>query len=182
MLIKSFHFYHIGTSIKRRIVSVAWCLLNYNLDEKYDIKNYIRTLEGFTIENSHIHKITNEIASTAGVPFNEICEHLSQDILNADYFIAHNAKFDYNILLNELHRSGKQDLVDKLLLMDTKKAILCSGELSKDICKFRFFNKGYKMPKLKELYQFIFGHEPEIQHEAYNDVQTLIEIMINKKI
>ena len=166
-----------------RIVSIAWCLMrNFKNDNEFTIKNHIRTLEGFTIENSFIHKITNEIATSKGKTFYEICNYLAKDLLDADFIIAHNIGFDFNILLNEFQRINRNDLIDKLIDLNMSKAKLCSGELSKDICKLKSFKNSFKMPKLKELYEFTFGHEPEIQHEALNDVQSLIEILINKKI
>ena len=61
---------------------------------------------------------------------------------------------------------------------------ICTGNLSKDICKLEFKNnrnashtKRYKMPKLIELYRFYYNEDFEGQHNADGDVRALMQCL-----
>ena len=93
-----------------RIVSIAWSTLqsfdknNINVNQ---IQHHIRYPEGFdSIPTTHIHGISIENAIENGITLRNILFNhgLAKALLNANYIIAHNAKFDYNVLMNELNR------------------------------------------------------------------------------
>jgi DNA polymerase III epsilon subunit-like protein len=189
---------------KSRIVSIAWShfttFAKYNASQN-TIHNYIRYPEGFSeIPTANIHGITFEIALTSGIPFVDILEkyNLAKHILQSEYIIAHNVMFDIHILLNELYRNNTT-LSDKCIthitnLLDNNKCI-CTGEISLDICKLPFAsttttttinqkilkktsNIKYKIPKLVELYKFLYNGEDFInQHTADGDVKALLKVL-----
>jgi len=170
-----------------RIVSVAWCYIeNFN---KQSLTNMINNYETFEcirkpldfkqIDNSDFHGITYQTACTKGITLGNIInkEGFGHAILNCDYIVGHNCLFDIFILLNELHRINFINCVKKLdMLLNTNKYV-CTGELGKNICKILTKGKGYKMPRLNELYKHFYKKEPIVQHQAKDDVNTLLEIM-----
>jgi DNA polymerase III epsilon subunit-like protein len=189
-----------------RIISIAWATIHNFHKDKINTSNtsstsrpttivehYLRYPEGFTeINNSHIHGIKYEDAINNGLPFKDLLEKkgLCIDILKSDYIIAHNINFDYHVLMNELYRLGTEYAKACMLHLNTLKSkgrLICTGELTTDICKMEFKTvstykgnkktKRYKMPKLSELYVYYFGKEFENQHSADGDVKALLEIM-----
>jgi len=191
-----------------RIVSIAWSsIANFdknNIDTK-NIEHYIRYPEGFTeITNSNIHGITLQDALIKGISFGFILSNygLVEALLSADYILAHNVKFDYHVLMNELYRivntnepiipialNSREHVklcMEHMQNLYNNKRIICTGELTTNICKMEFPSgklyfgkkKNYKMPKLCELYKFLYGYDFENAHSADGDVKALLECMI----
>ena len=221
-----------------RIVSIAWSSINnfdrdniqtsISIDSPNSpnslitrISHYLRYPEGFTdVPTTHIHGISYEELLTKGMPLNVILSiyGLGKSLLEADYIVAHNAGFDYHVLMNELYRLSQKNKLCKptvsienninninnihhnihhniaelciIHLQDLKNGgrIICSGDLSVDICKLEFpiktntylgnkKAKKYKMPKLCELYKHFYGKDFENAHSADGDVKALLEIM-----
>jgi len=202
-----------------RIVSIAWSSINNfdkdnildNDDNSNDdnnnnknnnvIHHHLRYPEGFSeIQTTHIHGISFNDALTKGMPLGLILSNLGLAIalLEADYIVAHNVGFDYNVLMNELHRIVTNNYpIVPLSFLIREKAILCiehledlnnmgriicTGQLSTNICKIEFptkniylgNKKNYKMPKLCELYKYFYGCDFENAHSAEGDVKALI--------
>lgn len=96
----------------------------------------------------------------------------------ADVIIAHNLKFDKNMLYAELTRNQEKYSEYKNYIQNLyiSKKEYCTGLYGKGWCKMeRIDKKGtvyYKMPKLKELHYHLFGYEPldEQLHDAFTDV------------
>ena len=195
-----------------RVLSIAWSSIEkFNRNELKtditDIKHYLRYPEGFTeITTTHIHGISYNDVLEKGLPLHIILDKygLGKAILDAEYVLAHNVGFDYNVLLNELYRivtnndenenneNINTDLGNKcikhLLYLKSKNKIVCTGELSTDICKMDFPNKTnsylgnkktkkYKMPKLCELYKYFYNKDFENAHSADWDVKALLECL-----
>ena len=178
---------------KSRIVSMAWSSYNNFTKEQLTANNiqyHIRYPEGFTeIPTTHIHGISYDEAVYTGKPFNDIFENrgLYNDLINADYIIAHNVFFDIHILLNELYRLNtplSQQTIAHILNLIALNRCICTGNISKNICKLSFSksfypsNKkqklnNYKMPKLAELYKYYYNTEITNAHNASGDVNTL---------
>jgi len=189
-----------------RIVSIAWSSIKSFDKENIDstnIKHHLRYPEGFyEIPTTHIHGISFQQALKDGTPFGLILDiyNLADDLIKTDYILAHNVGFDYHVLMNELYRivTNKEPTIpisinirekanlciEHLVSLKSKGCVICTGELSTDICKMEFpnstykgKNKKYKMPKLKELYHFFYGKEFENQHSADGDVNALLECL-----
>jgi DNA polymerase III epsilon subunit-like protein len=190
-----------------RIVSIAWASI-HNFDKNNitdtntnEIHHHLRYPEGFTeIPTTHIHGISLQETLTQGLPFGLILSNhdLAIALIEADYIIAHNVGFDYNVLMNELYRIvSKNDppFYNSLLIKEKANLcmehledlnnmghIICTGQLSTKICKIEFptknvylgSKKNYKMPKLIELYNYYYGCDFENAHSAEGDVKALI--------
>lgn len=217
-----------------RVVSIAWVLMqSFEKAKCLDIHsdaiiNYIRYPEGFDeIPTTHIHGISFETAIRTGIPFSEIFNNckLYDNLMSADYIIAHNVNFDIHILLNEIYRlsvncdgngngnillgksgsdlsNAKAAIKHILNLMATGKCI-CTGEISKDICKleYKYYTSKYsnsniknisvvnntltnakkakifKMPKLIELYNYFYKCDFDNAHSAEGDVKALLQCL-----
>lgn len=164
-----------------RIVSIAWCILkDFPNNEDITCKHYIRKIDSnIIISNSHIHGITNDIATKNGIELSTIFDEFIKDLNDVDILVAHNIKFDYNILLNELYRLKPSTNTYLEIVLNYKNKLLCTCELFKKICNKRMYNGMLKFPKLTEVYQFFFNNLPEISHSANHDVTNLAKILLH---
>lgn len=174
-----------------RIISIAWFYTNNFQQDTLDmncIQYYIvKPDENLKdINNSHIHNITYDMAIEQGLDFeNILSKELENYLLETDYIIAHNVMFDVHILLNQLHRNNKTNIISHINTLLDNNQCICSGEIGKTICKLEFtnskypkrFKTNYKMPKLAEFYKIILGKEIQNAHNAKGDVQSLLEIL-----
>lgn len=155
------------------IVSISWIILDTVTNKIEKIKSYIVKPNNWTIpeDSVKIHGITNEVANSSGVPLDvPIIELLNEDY---DAVAAHNLEFDINVLNNAI-------LWDLGFQSSGLRGIkFCTMNLSRDICKLPGKFKGYKPPKLKELYLLAFGELPEESklHGSLYDAQILTEII-----
>jgi len=163
-----------------RIVQFSWYILDFNNIQKNisieTVKNFIVKCN-FDIPDfaTKIHGIDNNLSQTKGININDIFNELNTDLINSNIFLAHNTLFDYNVLMSELYRYKKLNMIKILNDMMFKGKVYCSGLITKYILKLGKYKN--KMPKLKELYFYCFDKEPENQHDAKYDVFALIEII-----
>lgn len=132
----------------------------------------------FTIQNSHIHGITQDYALEHGNCFNQIIENLRENITKCDFILGYNVFFDINVLLAELHKYAYNDLVEKIEHMKESKNILCVGLLSSQYARPNnwFPRFKYHIPKQIDVYKSCFGTDPTNAHSARFDVQAMIRI------
>lgn len=164
-----------------RIVSIAWIVLPEGIDpsdsEEIDMtikKNRFTTLirpDDFVIGQAsiNIHGITNERAAREGVPFDSIVPMLEQALNNAHTLVAHNLRFDFGVLLSELHRRGHRSAIDKIFKMER----ICTMRLGHAVC-----NQGGHWPKLTHLYATLTGKELVGAHDALADTTACAECFI----
>lgn len=150
------------------LVSISWVILDNNIITKQ--REYIIKPENWVIpdDSIRIHGITNELAHTRGHSLLKVMtEFMGED---CDVMVAHNMDFDYNVIMNAI----KWDL--EFDFKGFKIPMKCTMQLSRDYCKLpsKF---GYKVPKLKELYEFIFKRKPNETklHESLYDTIILAE-------
>lgn len=168
-----------------RIVQIGWSFIkNYNNTEKYldTISCYIVQPNGFNqIDNSHFHGVTFNNAKENGLPLKEIIEEkgLGTAIKECDHIIAHNCLFDLIILMNECHRNNMNIELEYLNRILDNDRYICTGEYGKSICNIKINPrfKMLKMPNLAELYYHYYRKNPVKQHDAINDVKSLLEIL-----
>ena len=157
------------------IVSISWMLLNDN--ELISSQSFIIKPQ-WTIpkESTAIHGITQEFAQEYGVDL----EYAINEFIGERYdlLVAHNLDFDENVLVNALYWDLGRKAFDEF---PGRKR--CTMELSKDICKLPGRYRGYKPPKLYELYFHVFGCFPDIKklHNSLYDVEILVEIILSSK-
>lgn len=155
-----------------RIVSIAW---NIYQDDGFLIRSryHIVKPSDFAIDDNsiatQINKITGSIANN-GSQIDDIWNELSKDLLNVDLIVAHNIVFDKTILLAELARSRRNDIISKINTINTYCTMI--GTIS--LCKLPFpSGKGlYKYPKLQELHEKLFGYNFKNDHKANADVEA----------
>lgn len=162
------------------LVSIAWIVLedDKTLKEQYHIINPSSQTKSWTIppDSTAIHGITQEKAEAEGKSLNEVI----QEFLNEDYdiMVAHNMEFDFNVLVNAI-------LWDLGLPYPKFKQLFCSMNAMKHVCKLPSkFGKGYKPPKLSELYEFVVRISPRKSelHNSLYDTQLLKEIILRSTV
>jgi DNA polymerase III epsilon subunit-like protein len=154
-----------------RVVQIAYSCVDLNYNVVYS-RDYM--IKGVNLNGSEkFHGITEDILKKEGYVFDDIVNNMYYDFMKCDILIAHNAKFDYNVLLSELYRRGYVDFV--LMLMN--KDLICSMNGFKNIINKKNAWGGVKYPSLTELSKFVFGDDYEIEnaHNAYYDVKALVD-------
>ena len=157
------------------LVSISWVILDsktivkersYIIQPKWEIPE----------ESTRIHGITQQQAQAEGTELSVVMKEFTNEKYNI--LVAHNMNFDYNILINAI----KWDLNWEFQPIEKR---ICTMELSKNICKIPFPNgRGYKYPKLAELYRCLFHINPDILklHTSAYDVHLLAECIMNSNL
>jgi DNA polymerase III epsilon subunit-like protein len=164
------HYSDLAKYANARIVqfTVMICDNDYN---EISLQDYIVKADNFKIENSHIHGITDEISAN-GVELEYVLEQFKNMLSQCNTIIAHNAKFDVNVIKSELVRKELFDIID---MIDSKK-IVCTMMSTKELVNIR--NKyGIKFPSLAELYYYLFDCQLENAHNSKYDVINLHKIV-----
>jgi DNA polymerase-3 subunit alpha len=151
-----------------RVVQLCFMLCDENL-QKIETKNYIIKKNGFDINNSEFHGITNEISNNNGIDFNIVCNDFLNYLTKISHIIAHNIDFDINVLKSELFRIGKQNIIDEI----DKKILFCSMINTTNIV-----NCNGRYPSLAKLYKFSTNNDITNAHNAEYDVINLHEALV----
>lgn len=161
-----------------RLIQVAWKVTVGR--KKYKIHSHMVKSDGFKIPPAatKVHHITDEMLEEHGEDTADFIDELTKAMEKADWIVGHNVFFDIAILLNHFHRTGHKKALDVLGKMVYDKKILCFGEATKDLTKLTLSSGKYKMPRLKEVYQHVYGKEPDNEHRADGDVNNLVDCML----
>ena len=154
-----------------RVVEIAWLLYD---EEGTCLKkeNFIILPKDFIIpdEVSRIHGITQEIAIKKGIEIEFVLSMFTSDLVDANYLVAHNMDFDYNVLLAEWLRY-------------TPSTVESFINISK-ICTMKdFLNPNERWSKLADLYYKCTNKPFFQQHRALGDAMACGSILfklINK--
>ncbi len=151
-----------------RLVQLAW-LVHDSDGKELKSQNHIIKPVGFEIpiESTKIHGITTQEALDGGEDLKEVIDKFMSDIKEYECWtmVGHNIDFDKRMITYELARLGTASNFDLM----TK---ICTMNKSKDYCALPSSRKGYKQPKLQELYVVLFGEEFEDAHNAFADVHA----------
>jgi DNA polymerase-3 subunit alpha len=149
------------------IVSISWVILDSLTNKITTQKSYIIKPENWIIpdESIAIHRITNEIAFKEGVSLKHAIDEFLAE--SCDKIVAHNIKFDINVIENAI----VWDL--KMSPRYIPKSMDCTMIISQKYCK----TKNHKFPRLKEMYEFIFKRQPceDKLHGSLYDTLILTE-------
>jgi len=162
-----------------RIVSIAWYKISasgFILANKY----FTIKPDGFSITNdsTNIHGITNQAAQQSGVALKDVLELFNSDIKDSKYLVAHNLEFDYAVTFCEYLRLKSNPTYFSSLDQ------ICTMRRSTDFCKIPS-SKGYKYPKLSELYRKLFSESISGIHNAQIDAEACMKCfkeLYNQKI
>lgn len=151
-----------------RMVQLAWVLCDRN-GKQINANNYIIKPEGFVIpkEASSVHGITTVRAKKEGALLKEVLVEFEDLINQADYLVAHNISFDEKIVGAEFLRKDMANLLEQ-------KNKICTMQQSTDFCAIESA-RGYKWPKLSELYYQLFGLTFDDAHDAAADISATAE-------
>jgi len=157
-----------------RIIQLSWIVT----DENGCILSQINKIvypDGFDIPKgiSDLTGITTEQARDEGEHCCNVLEDFSKDLECSNKIIGHNLDYDKSVITAETNRMfytmGMQCDVDF-----TDKEEFCTMKRTVDICRI-MTPKGYKYPKLQELYAFLFGESFQDAHDAFNDTKALVK-------
>lgn len=165
------HYTDLAAYEPARIVQFTMMQCDNDLNE-VELKDYIVRADGFIIENSHIHGITQDISTNDGISFIDILPKLEEFLQTCDTIYAHNAEFDINVIKSELLRYKRQDIVD---LIHTK-IIICTMRETTNMVNIQT-KYGPKWPTLAELYYHLFKTPLENAHNSKYDVINLHKIV-----
>jgi DNA polymerase III subunit epsilon len=151
-----------------RVIQLAWALFDDDglIEKRVDLikpDGWVIPNEKFWIDNG----FNTEKNLAEGIPIEEALSDFVAVRLTVDYSIAHNISFDSKILRAEMIRLGME------YEFASKK--ICTMMSSTNFCKLPnpSGRKGYKWPKLTELYNVLFEEEMEDAHDAMGDVTAL---------
>lgn len=144
-----------------RLVQLGYIVLDR---ENNVVKKYSAIIrpDKFKIENSEIHGITQAMAENVGLDIVKVLESFMEDLKGCDTLVAHNIKFDYNIVMSEMYRADLKEIVREF----GKKRLYCTMSESR-----RLYNLP-KSPKLVELFAMLHGGRKWNQiHDAMDDAE-----------
>jgi DNA polymerase III epsilon subunit-like protein len=156
------------------VMQISYIIYNTEtgqIDEKYD--TYIKMNTWVIVDpvSEGIHGITREIMDTKGVPIQEALVRVRDALGKVDICVGHNVSFDKRFLIVE----GIRNNIRMNFPVD-----YCTMKNGKEMCKidFTFSNgeKGFKFPKLMELYEHLFPGIPAPQNLHNSFADTIITL------
>ena len=157
-----------------RLVQLAWQLHDDkgNLVENH---NLLVKPEGFVIpiDAKMVHGISTEHATKYGLPLHEVLDTFLKSAEKAKYFVGHNIDFDLCIVGCEFLRDRNTNPLRAWPRVDT-----CT-EKTAEFCKLPGGKGGkYKLPKLNEIHEILFGSKFDSAHNASADVQATARVFL----
>ena len=156
------------------VMQVSYIIYNTEtgeIDEKYDAYIKLNTWVIVDPVSEGIHGITREIMDTKGVPIQEALVRVRDALGKVDICVGHNVSFDKRFIIVEGIRNN---------IRMNFPADYCTMKNGKEICKidFTFSNgeKGFKFPKLMELYEHLFPGIPAPQNLHNSFADTIITL------
>jgi DNA polymerase III epsilon subunit-like protein len=156
------------------LVSIAWIVLENDkvIRERY----FVIRPENWEIpsDSTAIHGITQQYALNRGHGLRDVLQEFTSE--RSDILVAHNMKFDYNVLCNAF-------LWDLNMPIPQFNRLMCTMEIGTELCKIPspYNSSKYRYPKLVELYELITKKKPDNQstHNSLYDTTLLKEIVLN---
>lgn len=151
-----------------RVIQLAWTLYD---ETQTPVKTEVCLIrpEGFVIpgDAQRIHGITTERADSEGKDLAETLLIFALAAAEAEVLIAHNLDFDINVISAEYLRLGLEPPFTRF--RDEKR--ICTMLKSVEFCGITG-NRGFKWPKLSQVYQKLFGSDFDNAHDAGTDVKA----------
>lgn len=156
------------------VMQISYIIYNTEtgqIDEKYDTYIKLNTWVIVDPVSEGIHGITREIMDTKGVSIQEALVRVRDALGKVDICVGHNVSFDKRFLIVEGIRNS---------IRMNFPADYCTMKNGKEMCKidFTFSNgeKGFKFPKLMELYEHLFPGIPAPQNLHNSFADTIITL------
>ena len=156
-----------------RMIELGYIICTPNGILVKEVNNLIKP-DNFSINNSDIHGITNEMVNNEGVDIKTVLNNLHNDLKSVNTIIAHNINFDYSILLSECYRYFGMN--HNIIVDIISKHQICTMKMGKN------YLDTYKFPKLIDLHKHIFNRDVKQEHRALSDVKLCAECYYRMKI
>ena len=155
------------------IVQLSWLVYDDTIKcvvAEEDIIIKLSDNKQIPIESTKIHGITNEKMLNEGVSINKILPKFLNNFKDCQILVAHNIKFDINIIQAEFFRNFNINPIQ-----DHNKIEYCTMKYGKSITKIWKQSKYYdglylKPPRLSELHEKLFATTPTNLHNSMVDV------------
>jgi DNA polymerase-3 subunit alpha len=151
-----------------RCIQIAW-QLHDAMGNLVDHQDYLVRPDGFNIpyDAEQVHGISTELAKQEGAGLDEVLEKFNTALAKAKFIVGQNVGFDVNIMGAEFHRSGIENTLQELPVLDT-----CT-EYTAELCKIPGGRGGkFKLPTLTELHEYLFNEPFAEAHNATADVEA----------
>lgn len=151
-----------------RLVQLSWIVDQDG--EEIGFGDLVVRPDGFVIpaEASAVHGITTEEALKRGVELKRALYAFLGAAKLADEVVGHNVEFDLGVVGAEMVRVWQKNYLKGVVTRDTMKE-------SVDFCAIGGGARGYKWPKLMEMYRKLFGCEFEGAHDSLADIRATRE-------
>ena len=157
-----------------RLVQLAW-QLHDDKGQLIENHNLLVKPEGFVIpiDAKMVHGISTEHATKYGQTLHDVLDTFLQSASKAKYFVGHNIDFDLCIVGCELLRDRNENPLMQWPRIDT-----CT-EKTAEFCKLPGGKGGrFKLPRLNEIHEILFGNRFESAHNASADVQATARVFL----
>lgn len=155
-----------------RIVQLSWLIADAEGKVLKESDFIIKVDVPIPFQASRVHGITNEVAAAKGVVATEVLSTLLADLNDINCLVCHNVNFDLPIVQSELYR---HQLTHQINI-----PTFCTMQSSTNYCQIPS-PRGYKWPKLEELYSVCFNKKLENAHNALADVRATYEVFYHLK-
>lgn len=153
-----------------RIIQLGLLLLDNDYNERASFSCLVRP-NGWVISDGakSVHGISMEMCQDYGLTIDNVMEIFQDFMKSCDVAIAHNIKFDREMLDIESVLYGCAPL--------PWNGLFCTMEATTPICRLpgKFSGK-FKWPKLSEAYQHLFGEQFIDAHDALTDCRACARI------
>ena len=157
-----------------RMVQLAW-QIHDDKGRFVEAHNYIVRPEGFEIpiDAKMVHHISTKYATEHGKPLDEVLGIFMQSAAKATRFVGHNIDFDLCVLGCEFLRKKGENPLPKWKKVDT-----CT-EKTAEFCQLPGGKNGrFKLPRLEEIHQILFGEKFGDAHNAAADVEATARVFL----
>ena len=157
-----------------RMVQLAW-QVHDDKGRFVEAHNYIIQPEGFEIpiDAKMVHHISTKYATEHGKPLGEVLAIFLKSAAKATRLVGHNIDFDLCILGCEFLRKTGDNPLDKYQKVDT-----CT-EKTAEFCQLPGGKGGkFKLPRLEEFHQILFGEKFGDAHNAAADVEATARVFL----
>lgn len=151
-----------------RCIQIAW-QLHDAMGNLVDHQDYLVRPDGFNIpyDAEQVHGISTELAKQQGAGLDEVLEKFNTALAKAKFIVGQNVGFDVNIMGAEFYRSGIENTLQELPVLDT-----CT-EYTAELCRIPGGRGGkFKLPTLTELHEYLFDEPFAEAHNATADVEA----------
>ena len=136
-------------------------------------------------ESYELHNISKKMSVSEGESVVDVLNQFIYDVQGVDVVVAHNYKFDSNMVMVEMMRNN-MDIKKYMSIINTRR-ICCTMKESTNFCNIqmisKFDEKPYlKPPKLSELHEKLFGITPVNLHNSLNDAIVTLRCYIKLKL